>query len=253
MQLKFLQAIQKDEPLNVTIQQSQQGDIVENLTIVCENLIKVIEPLQEVDSMKVIAKDTLRKNIVALSGYREKIDTTIKKYFNEQILISEQKESKDTAVQREIAETVMQTVSKENRDSLLSEEYSYAVSLFRQKKYEEALAKFNNLLEKGIKKIFVGNCEYWIGECSFAIRDYPRAVEHFQKVLSIKSSNKKPDAYYMLGRSYDQTGELEKARDTYQVLNEQYPTNVHAKRVNTRLKVLNNILDKMPKTKDDKP
>jgi TolA-binding protein len=43
----------------------------------------------------------------------------------------------------------------------------------------------------------------------------------------------------MLGRSYEQTDELEKARNAYQTLNEQYPNNVHANRVKSRLKALN--------------
>jgi TolA-binding protein len=55
----------------------------------------------------------------------------------------------------------------------------------------------------------------------------------------------------MLGRSYEQTGEREKARNAYQALNEQYPDNVHAGRVKSRLKVLNNLLDEKRKTEDE--
>jgi tol-pal system protein YbgF len=251
MQLKFIEAIQKDMPLNVTIHHSQQGDIIEDLTIVCESLNKVISPPQEAESTKAIAEDTVRNSLTARPGEREKIDTTIKKENTEQILVPVQKESREPVVQKEIAETVLQPVTMEKRDSLLREEYSYAVSLFREKKYDEAAVKFNDLLEKGIEKTFAGNCEYWIGECSFATRDYSHAIEHFQKVISIESSAKKPDAYYMLGRSYDQTGDLEKARDAYQALNDRYPANVHAKRVRTRLKAINSILDKTTKIEND--
>ena len=107
------------------------------------------------------------------------------------------------------------------------------------------------MLEKGIEKSLAGNCEYWIGECLFATHDYSNAVEYFQKVIAIDSSIKKSDAYFMLGRSYEQTGEREKARNTYQILNEQYPNNVHYRRAASRLNALQHLLDEKRKTGDD--
>ena len=229
-QLKFLQAIQQNGLLSVTVQHSQQGDIVENLVIVCESLQKVTKPAQGVDTTKVITKDTVRKFIVSLPGKRENIDSTILKEYTEPVPIPTQKESVDSS---------------------LREEYSQAVSLFQEKKYDDAHTLFSSLLDKGIEKPLAGNCEYWMGECNYATHNYSNAIEHFQKVIAIDSSNKKSDAYYMLGRSYEQTGEREKARNTYQALNEQYPDNVHARRVKSRLNVLNNLLDEKPKIKDE--
>ncbi len=242
-QLKFLQAIQQNGPLPVTVHHSKQGDIVEDLVIVCESLLKTTKPVQEMDTTKVIARDTVRKFIISMPGKREKTDSTILKEYTEQIAIPTQNEGIDTSLHKEIAETEPQPESKANSDSLLREEYADAVSLFREKKYEEAFVKFNSLIEMGIETSLVGNCEYWMGECNYATRDYNNAIEHFQKVIAINSSNKKPDAYYMLGRSYEQTGEREKARNTYQTLNEQYPDNVHARNVESRLKALNNLLE----------
>ena len=197
---------------------SKQGDIVEDLVIVCESLLKTTKPVQEMDTTKVIARDTVRKFIISMPGKREKTDSTILKEYTEQIAIPTQNEGIDTSLHKEIAETEPQPESKANSDSLLREEYADAVSLFREKKYEEAFVKFNSLIEMGIETSLVGNCEYWMGECNYATRDYNNAIEHFQKVIAINSSNKKPDAYYMLGRSYEQTGEREKARNTYQTL-----------------------------------
>ncbi|MGD0038635.1 MAG: tetratricopeptide repeat protein, partial [Bacteroidota bacterium] len=250
-QLKFLQAIQLNGPLSITVHHSQQGDIVEDLVIVCKSLLKVTKPAQEVDTTKVIAKDTVRKFIVSLSGKRENIDSTILREYTKPILIASQKESVDSSLHKEIAKTVSQPASKARGDSLLREEYADAVSLFREKKYEEAIAKFNSLLEKGIENTLAGNCEYWIGECNFATRDYNNAIGHFEKVIAIDASKKKSDAYFMLGKSYEQTGKREKARDVYQALNEQYPDNVHARRVESRLKALNNLLDEKHKTEDE--
>ena len=43
----------------------------------------------------------------------------------------------------------------------------------------------------------------------------------------------------MLGKTYEQTGEMEKALRAYKVLNEQYPKNIHARIAKDRLEVLN--------------
>jgi tol-pal system protein YbgF len=227
-QLKFLQAIQQSGPLSVTVHHSQQGDIIEDLVIVCGSQFKVTKPVQEVDTTKVIARDSVRKFIVSLPGKRENNDTNILKEYIEPVPIPAQKKSVDSS---------------------LREEYSLAISLFQEKNYDDAHALFSSLLDKGIEKSLADNCEYWMGECNSATREYSNAIEQFQKVIALDSSNKKPDAYYMLGRSYEQIGEREKARNTYQALNDQYPGNVHARRVKARLKALDNLLMKSEKKK----
>lgn len=250
VQLKFIQAVQKG-PFSITVHHSQQGDIIEDLVIVCESLLKVTKPIQEVDTTKVITKDTVGTWIDSLPVKKENINPTILKEYTKPAPIPIEKESIDTSLHKEIAKTVSQPISKALGDSLIREEYADAVSLFRHKKYEEAIAKFNSLLEKGIEKTLSSNCEYWMGECNYATRDYSNAIEHFEKVIAIDASNKKSDAYFMLGKSYEQTGERKKARNAYEALKKQYPDNVHARRVKSRLKALNNLLDEKHKTEDD--
>ena len=249
-QLQFLQAVQQSGPLTVTVHHSQQGDIIENLVIVCESRIKVTKPAQEEDTTKTIARDTVRKIIVSRPGKKENKDSTILKEYTVSIPIPVQKENIDTT-HKENAETVSLTPARANVTLVLPDEYSEGVSLFRQKQYDDALIKFTNVLKKGIDKALAGNCEYWMGECQFATLNYTSAIEHFQNVLANELSKKKPDAYYMLGRCYDQTGELEKAQTVYKELNEQYPNSVHYRRVVSRLKVLQHLLDEQRKTGND--
>jgi tol-pal system protein YbgF len=250
VQLQFLQVVQQNGPLSVTVHHSLQGDLIEDLVIVCESLFKVTKSAQEVDTMNMIAGDTIKQFIVSQPGKRENMDSTILKEYTEPVTIPVQTESIDTT-HKENADTISHPANITNADSSLREEYSRAVSLFQEKKYDDAHAMLSRLLEKGIEKSLVGNCEYWIGECSFATQDYSNALEHFQKVIAIESSPKKPDAYYMLGRSYEQTGEREKARTAYQTLNEQYPNNVHYRRAALRLNALQRLLDEKRKTGDD--
>lgn len=250
VQLQFLQVVQQNGPLSVTVHHSLQGDLIEDLSIVCESLIKTTKPAQEVDTTKVVATDTIKKIIVTPPRKKENIDSTILKEYTEPVAIPVQKENIDST-HKETAETVSPPALKANSESSLSDEYSNGVSLFRQKKYDDALTTFTNVLKKGIDKALAGNCEYWMGECQFATRNYISAIEHFQNVLSNDSSKKKPDAYFMLGRSYDQTGELEKAQTVYKELNEQYPNNVHYRRVLSRLDALQRLIDEKRKVRDE--
>jgi TolA-binding protein len=124
----------------------------------------------------------------------------------------------------------------------LRDEYSEGVSLFQQRKYDDAMMTFGSLLDKGIEEDLADNCEYWIGECQFAKHEYSLAIGNFQKVLTIDSSNKKADSYFMLGKSYEQIGDLAKARWAYEELSLLYPDYEHTKFVRSRLNVIKQTL-----------
>jgi TolA-binding protein len=135
-----------------------------------------------------------------------------------------------------------QVFSPANITSSLRDEYYEGVSFFQKRKYEDALETFGSLIDKGIEETLVDNCEYWIGECHFAKHDFHTAIKHFQKVITIDSSNKKSDAYFMLGKSYEQVGDLAKARWAYEELSLFYPNNSHARYVKSRLNAINRAL-----------
>ncbi len=136
--------------------------------------------------------------------------------------------------------------------SSLRNEYSEGLSLFNQRQYEDALTTFGSLIDKGIEEDLADNCEYWRGECHFARREYREAIGQFQKVLAIESSNKKIDAYFMSGKSYEQVGDLVKARWAYEELNAHYPNNEHARVAKSRLDVLKHDLPATRKLRHQK-
>jgi TolA-binding protein len=131
----------------------------------------------------------------------------------------------------------------------LRDEYSEGLALFQHKQYDDAQSVFSQLIDKGIEEDLSDNCEYWKGECCFAKREFNPAINSFQKVLEIESSNKKEDAYFMLGKAYEKIGDLVKARWAYEELNLLYPNNVHARVAKSKLNSLQrNIPDPQPKT-----
>jgi TolA-binding protein len=118
--------------------------------------------------------------------------------------------------------------------------YTQGITFFKQRRYVEARMTFSSLLTQGIEDDVADNCEYWIGECRFACGEYADAIHQFQKVLAFESSNKKMDAYFMLGKTYEHTGDMEKARTVYKELIKKYPANGHAQIAKYRLDVLKN-------------
>lgn len=118
--------------------------------------------------------------------------------------------------------------------SSLRDEYAEGLSLFLHKQYDEAARTFNGLPGKGIENDLIDNCEYWIGECYFARRKFEHAIHQFEKVIAISSSNKKADAYFLMGRSYEALKNPTKALWAYQELLTNFPFSDRAR--NARLR-----------------
>jgi tol-pal system protein YbgF len=119
--------------------------------------------------------------------------------------------------------------------------YPRALVLFAQKNYDGAIQSFRSMLQNGIEEDLADNCLYWVGEGYFAKAMYKNAIAEFRKVLAIESSNKKADAYFMLGRSYEALGELKKAHQAFEKVTNQFPQSSSALRARIHLKVLSEL------------
>ena len=86
--------------------------------------------------------------------------------------------------------------------------YSYAIELNRQKKYNEARAKFQEFIKKYPKDQLAGNAQYWIGETYYSVNDMNNAMKAFQDVINkFPKSNKIPDAMLKIGYVPGKTGQ----------------------------------------------
>jgi tol-pal system protein YbgF len=108
--------------------------------------------------------------------------------------------------------------------------YDQALIAFRGKKYDTALQSFQSLLDGGIREDLADNCTYWIGETYFAKRKYSDALKSFEAVMKYKASDKKGDAQYMLGQTYERQGNKAKAKEAYERVVKDYPMNSNVKR-----------------------
>ncbi|MDE3058306.1 MAG: tetratricopeptide repeat protein [Bacteroidota bacterium] len=109
------------------------------------------------------------------------------------------------------------------------EAYTSALQLAKQRKFQDAINQFQNLLDSGIKSDYADNCHYWIGLCYYSMKDFKTAIEHFKEVLKFKFSEKKDDAQFMLAQSYERMGNRMQAQAEYKRLIQQYPTSEYVK------------------------
>jgi TolA-binding protein len=113
--------------------------------------------------------------------------------------------------------------------------YESAVSTAKGRKFQDAIGELQTLLNSGIKDDYADNCQYWIGECNFQLKNYTQAVQHFELVLGYKFSEKRDDAQIMIAQSYERLGDKQKARAEYQKLLDLYPTSEYVKRAKAKL------------------
>ena len=102
-------------------------------------------------------------------------------------------------------------------------DYDGALATFRAKRFSDAIQEFEGLLNGNIREDLADNCQYWIGESYYGLRQYKEAVDHFKTVLNYGKSEKKSAAQLMIGNAYLAMGDKEAAKDAYNTLVSSYP------------------------------
>ncbi len=101
--------------------------------------------------------------------------------------------------------------------------YRDALQKYMDRRYEDAIAAFEALLAAGMPDPLNDNCHYWIGESFFGLKRYQEAVARFDEVLEFEWSNKKDDSQVMIARCYARMGEMARAKTEYRKLIDTYP------------------------------
>lgn len=112
--------------------------------------------------------------------------------------------------------------------------YEAGLQAFNEKRYDDALGIFQDLMKNGVEESLADNCHYWIGESLFGKRAYSDAMTHFEAVLQYKVTEKKGDSYYMIGRCHEMQGDKAKAKEMYEKVVKDYPTNDLVKKAKDR-------------------
>jgi TolA-binding protein len=117
--------------------------------------------------------------------------------------------------------------------------YDYGISLYNKKKYNEAYSVFLNLLNSRLKKPdLIDNIYFWMGECCFQTNNFNEAILNFQNVLTQPKANKIEDALWKLSLSYEQTKNVEAAREYLFRLIDSFPKGRYTEGAKSKLKLL---------------
>ncbi len=90
--------------------------------------------------------------------------------------------------------------------------YQDALDAFYARRYQQAIHRFRKLLVRGDAGELADNCQYWIGECYFAMGDYYQAIVEFEKIYMYENANKLADAQLMVGVALFKIGQMQEAK-----------------------------------------
>lgn len=113
-------------------------------------------------------------------------------------------------------------------------EYEDALGVFKSKKYADAAAAFQKMLDENVPDAIADNCHYWIGESKYGARKYGEAIQEFESVLKYKKSEKKGDAQFMIGQCYERMGDKAKAKAAFEKVVKDYPMSANVKKAKER-------------------
>ncbi len=111
-------------------------------------------------------------------------------------------------------------------------EYNNALKSFSEKKYSEAIARFQKLYNDDPAGELAPNCLYWVGECYYGMKDYKQAILSFEQVISAYPSSLKQDAaMLMIGNSYLKLKDKTAAKEAYDRLQQSAPESIYLNKI----------------------
>lgn len=116
--------------------------------------------------------------------------------------------------------------------------YKSALQDYRERKYEQAIGEFSEILAMAPESEWADNAQYWIGECYYGLGNYEQAVEEFRKVLSYEESEKDDDASFKIAICYIKLGEEERAVGALEKFLKDYPASEYVPRARKLLEGL---------------
>ena len=108
--------------------------------------------------------------------------------------------------------------------------YIEALSLYQNAEWNLSLDGFKFLIQADSNHDLADNCQYWIGEVYYSLKDFRRSIKEFEKVFTFPGTNKADDAQFKLGLCYVSIGQIDKAKQEFESLLEFYPNSEYYKK-----------------------
>lgn len=102
--------------------------------------------------------------------------------------------------------------------------YRDAMTSLKEGRLKDAEDGFGRVLQDSPEDRLADNAAYWLGEVYYSRKEYDRAVTVFKKLVKdYPVGDKVPDAVLKMGMAYDELGNPEKARESYNRVIDNYP------------------------------
>ena len=101
--------------------------------------------------------------------------------------------------------------------------YQGALSYYRNKQYDRALAGFDRLLQEAPMSEWADNAQFWKGECYYGLHKYQQALIEFTKVFAFSNTDKADDAQIKIARCHTALDERDRALAALRKLLDEYP------------------------------
>ena len=121
---------------------------------------------------------------------------------------------------------------------IFKKSYIDALSAYNDGNYELAIEGFGRLVTEAPSHKLADNCQYWLGESYYALKNYKRAILEFENVFQFGEQDKWDDAQLKLGICFQRIGNFDKARDEFQKLVDHYPGSEYYQRAQQYLRQL---------------
>lgn len=118
-------------------------------------------------------------------------------------------------------------------------DFDTALNEFREGRFREAIAEFQQFLSDHPQSNLAGDARYWLGESYYLRRNHDAAKEAFIELgLRDPQSARLPDALLKLGYLYGEQGDTDRAREVLQKLVQVYPDTQATSLAERRLQTL---------------
>ena len=115
-------------------------------------------------------------------------------------------------------------------DYEFKERYIESLGAYQNGDWDKSLEGFNYLLTLGSNISLLDNCQYWVGEIYYKLKEYHLSIKEFKKVLLYSESNKKDDSLYKIAKCYSQLGNSYDADMILKDLIKSYPNSEYVRK-----------------------
>ncbi len=120
-----------------------------------------------------------------------------------------------------------------------AEVFNMAYSDYRNGNFELAIDGFKMYIEQFPESPLVDDSLYWIGECNFSQKKHEEAIEQFNElILNYPKGDKIPAAYLKKGLSLVELGKKEEALSVFKLLVSKFPLEEETKIAQQKIKEL---------------